>query len=88
VNLGFNAVEPPRVVTLAQLAALYQVTRRTVDNWLASGKLNAERGLLALPNGRWRVDIDVFHASLRAPAKPTTKPSRRDLRLIKSEVQS
>lgn len=56
--------QAPHVVNFRRLAEIYGVSLKTVKLWLRQGKLNADRGLLRLPSGPWRVDLQVFQASL------------------------
>ncbi|MGD0072950.1 MAG: hypothetical protein ABSD31_01255 [Candidatus Binataceae bacterium] len=55
----------PHIVNLRRLAEIYGVSFKTVKLWLRQGRLNADRGLLRLPGGSWRVDLQVFQGSLR-----------------------
>lgn len=68
-------------LTVAQAAQHARVATKTIRRWLASGRLEASRGL----DGAWLIDVDALDRAVATPGQGTDSPG---LALGHGQVQS
>jgi len=78
-STGMKMEEEREDLTTQEMAAQAEVTIRTVQRWLRSGKLHAE----VLPHGKYRVNpFDLVELSLPLTERAEATPKKRRLSYV------